>query len=94
MHNVKTLAITQAITKYQDLADRFQLSRTDDPEFFGEWQQNLPELSDRQKLELERLKRRYLNYIEDGEISEGTVNIIMLASLLDLLGWCDRPYRG
>lgn len=90
---MKTLAITQAITKYQDLADRFQINRTDNPEFFWEWQQNLPELSDRQKNELERLKRRYLNYIEDGEISEGTVNIIMLAPLLDLLGWCDRPYR-
>jgi hypothetical protein len=93
MKNMKTLAITQAITKYQDLADHFQLTRIDDPEFFWEWQKNLPELSDRQKNELERLKRRYLNYIEDGEISEGTVNIIMLAPLLNLLGWCDRPYR-
>jgi predicted ATPase len=88
---MKTLAIAKAITKYQDLTDCFQLTRTDDPEFFWEWQKNLPELSNRQKIQLERLKRCYLNYIEDGEISEGTVNIIMLAPLLDLLGWCDRP---
>jgi hypothetical protein len=43
--------------------------------------------------ELNHLKDRYLYYLEDGEISEGTANIIMVSPLLDTLGLCDPPYR-
>jgi hypothetical protein len=42
---------------------------------------------------LNRLKNRYFSYIEGDEISEGTVNIIMLHPLLDLMGLCDLPFR-
>ena len=39
------------------------------------------------------LKSRCLYYLEAGEISEGTANIIMVSPLLDALGLCDPPYR-
>ena len=31
--------------------------------------------------------------MEEDAISEGTVNIIMLAPLINMAGFCDRPYR-
>lgn len=90
---IETLAITDAITKLSDIRDRFHLVQELSPDFFPESSQNLPELTPAEQVELEHLKDRYLYYVEDGEISEGTVNIIMISPLLNLLGLCDPPYR-
>jgi hypothetical protein len=48
---------------------------------------------DRETATLNRLADRYLHYLEAGEVSEGTLNIILLSPLLDALGLCDPPYR-
>lgn len=42
---------------------------------------------------MNRLKSRYLYYAADGETKEGTVNIIMLSTLLELIGLCDPPFK-
>jgi hypothetical protein len=86
-------AITKAILSFRDLQEKFALQHTDNPEFFHEWQAPLPELTDTKTLVLNRLAHRYLSYLEEGEVSEGTLNIILLSSLLDALGLCDPPYR-
>lgn len=90
---VETVAITKAITKLRDVHEKFGLSRENDPQFFKEWFENLPDVTEAEQTELEHLKQRYLYYIEDGEISEGTVNIIMISPLLNIMGLCDPPYR-
>ena len=88
-----TVAVTQAITTLREAHDRLHLTRVTDEAFFTEWRGDLPELIPSEMAALEHLKDRYLDYLEEGEISEGTANIIMIAPLLNVLGLCDPPYR-
>lgn len=87
-----TLAVTQAIKTLREAHERFNLRKAE-VGFFSEWQLPLPALSTSEQDELEHLKNRYLYYLEEGEISEGTANIIMISPLLNALGLCDPPYR-
>ncbi len=86
-------AIAKAILHFRDLQEKLGLHRTDNPEFFSEWREPLPPLTDQEISALNRLAQRYLAYLEEGEVSEGTLNIILLSPLLDALGLCDPPYR-
>jgi len=86
-------AITDTLLTYEDVQRQLGLSRTDDPAFFPEWQSPLPTLSATETSELEHLSQRYLTYIEAGEVSEGTLNLIVVSPLLNALGFCDPPYR-
>lgn len=90
---VTTIAVTQAITTLREAHERFNLCRVTNEHFFLEWQDNLPELTTQEITTLTQLKNRYLYYLEEGEISEGTANIIMISPLLNALGLCDPPYR-
>ena len=90
---VETVAVTRAITNLNEVHEKFNLSQTDAPQFFTEWFEGLPNINDAEKASLDRLKNRYLYYLADGAISEGTVNIIILSPLLELLGLCDPPYK-
>ena len=90
---VQTIAITKAITNLNDACEKFNISQTADSQFFTEWLEELPELTDAEKLYLDRIKNRYLYYAADGFVLEGTVTIIALAPLLELLGLCDSPYK-
>ncbi|MBW4479107.1 MAG: type I restriction endonuclease subunit R [Tolypothrix brevis GSE-NOS-MK-07-07A] len=90
---VKTVGITKAITNLNEAHAKFKLSQTLKSEFFTEWFEDLPELTDSEKASLNRLKSRYLYYAADGSITEGTVNIIMLSTLLELMGLCDPPFK-
>lgn len=90
---VQVTAITKAILTFRDIQDKLGLQRTHNPDFFHEWQTSLPELTDLETHSLNRLANRYLAYLEEGEVSEGTLNIILLSPLLDVLGLCDPPYR-
>ena len=87
-------AITKAIVRYSELHDRFNLTRNNDPMFFSEWHdEDGMALTYAQKDQLDFLKQRFVHYLEEDAISEGTVNIIMLAPLINMAGFCDRPYR-
>ncbi|MGJ3248290.1 MAG: type I restriction endonuclease subunit R [Elainellaceae cyanobacterium] len=88
-----TIAVTDAILTYADAQTRLQIQRATDPNFFWEWQTELPKLRPEEIDELGHLSRRYLSYIEAGEVSEGTLNLIVVAPLLNVLGLCDPPYR-
>ena len=72
---------------------KFNIRPAGDPAFFTEWLENFPELSDREKQALNHLKQRYSYYAADGAITEGTVNLILISPLLELLGLCDPPYK-
>ena len=89
---VTTIAVTQAVRTLREAHELFDLRKANEL-FFTEWQGTLPDLTDSEKTALAHLKNRYLYYLEDGEISEGTANFIMLSPLLNALGLCDPPYR-
>jgi len=90
---VQTIGITKAITNLNEAHDRFNLSQTDNTQFFPEWFEDLPEITDSEKEFLNRLKNRYLYYAADGEITEGTIDRIMVSPLLDLIGLFDLPFK-
>jgi predicted type IV restriction endonuclease len=90
---IQTIAISDAILSLNDVYDKFHLSRTLDPQFFPEWVDNLPELTDTEKASLNRLKTRFLNYVADGMITEGTINLIIISPLLEILGLFDPPFK-
>jgi len=89
----QTIAITKAITNLNEAQQKFNITQTNDPQFFTEWLNDLPELTEAEKNLLDRLKNRYLYYTADGFILEATVNIITLSPLLELLGFCDPPFK-
>ncbi|NJN21846.1 MAG: type I restriction endonuclease subunit R [Leptolyngbya sp. RL_3_1] len=90
---VQTVAITEAITNLQAAHEQLGIERATAPDFFWEWQDNLPVLTPTQQGALDRYRDRYLTYAADGMISEGTVQVIMVSPLLELLGLCDPPRR-
>ncbi|MBV9385295.1 MAG: hypothetical protein JOZ78_02590 [Chroococcidiopsidaceae cyanobacterium CP_BM_ER_R8_30] len=89
----QTTAIAKAILSFRDVEAKLNLRRSSDPHFFYKWEETLLELTALEKISLERLSNRYLHYLEEGEVNEGTLNIILLSPLLNALGLCDPPYR-
>lgn len=90
---VQTVGITKAITNLNEAHTKLNISQTNEQDFFTEWFNNLAEISTTEKQSLDRLKNRYLYYAADGAITEGTVNVIILSPLLELLGLCDPPFK-
>ena len=75
-----------------DLRTKFKLQYVDD-QFFREWQDNIPEVSELEKRSLDRIKSNYLNLIEYPPMLENTVKMVVLSPLLDLAGFYQRPFR-
>lgn len=90
---VQTVAITEAILTLNDVQEKFNLSQTTNFQFFPEWIEGLPELTDTEKESLTRLKKRFLYYVANGAVTEGTINLIMVSPLLEILGLFDPPFR-
>jgi hypothetical protein len=90
---VVKVGITRAITNLNEAHVKFKIHPASDPAFFTEWVEEFPDLSDREKQALDHLKQHYYYYAADGAITEGTVNLILLSPLLEILGLCDPPYK-
>ena len=89
---MRSFAVTKAIETLNQAKSKFGLSQSRDRQFFLEWQEPLPELTESEKIALDRLQERYLFHQESGSISEGTIQLIVVAPLLDLAGLCDPPF--
>lgn len=88
-----SLAVTEAITSINEAESRFNFSRITDLQFFSEWQENLPELTQSERESLDRVKNSYLYNSADGAMTEATVNLLLVSPLLYLAGFCDPPYK-
>lgn len=86
-------AITKTITTLEEAEARLNLSRTSDPEFFLEWWQNLPELSEFEQAKLDRIRARYRYHSNSGHLTEGGVNLVVLSPVLELAGFYDPPFK-
>ncbi len=89
---VQTLAISKAITSMAQLQERFNLTPTNNDQFFTEWFQDLPELTDEEKVSLDKIKHRFTRHRDLGELAEGTVNLLVVSPLLELAGFYDEPF--
>ncbi|NET59752.1 MAG: restriction endonuclease subunit R [Symploca sp. SIO2E6] len=78
------------IELYQ-LKEKFSLQRTDDDQFFREWQEDLPQLSDEEKQALDELKTDYL-HLSTYTTLEPVVKMVVLSPLLKLAGFYRPPF--
>jgi len=74
-----------------DLEEKFGLTFVSDPSFFPEWQGRMPELTIEEASRLQRVRDEYEN-LERRILSEKTVELVVLAPLLDLAGFFLPPF--
>ena len=88
-----TVGIAENIKSLNDLQAKFNLRQTEDDEFFTEWLEDLPELSDTEKVALSSIRQRYVYHRSDGPLLEGTVNLVVVSPLLTVAGFLDPPFK-
>ncbi|MBW4570294.1 MAG: restriction endonuclease subunit R [Tolypothrix carrinoi HA7290-LM1] len=75
-----------------DLEEKFGLQLADSDQFFTEWFDNLPEITESEKQALDRVKTNYLSLVKRRRILEELVKLVVLAPLLDLAGFYHLPF--
>ncbi|AKV66016.1 MULTISPECIES: type I restriction endonuclease subunit R [Microcystis] len=89
---IQTYPISKTITTLAVLKQKFNLSATDNDQFFNEWQQDLPDLTTQEKETLEQIKRRFERHRERSPLAEGVINQLLISPLLTLAGLYDEPF--
>lgn len=89
----QTTAITEVVQTLADVESRFNIARTESEGFFPEWYQDLPEITEADKSTLNLIRRRYLYHLNDGNLTEGTVTLILGSPLLERAGFYDSPFK-
>jgi len=77
----------------RDLIDDFKLELVRDEEFFREWQDDLPNISDTEKASLDQIKESYFNLIEYPPLLEKTVQVTILGPILFTGGFFLPPFH-
>lgn len=90
---VHKTAITDIFKSLVEVESRFGIRRTEDEQFFREWYENLPQLTDEEKASLDVIRRRYLYHLADGNLTEGTVTRLIDSPILEKVGFYDYPYK-
>jgi hypothetical protein len=87
--SVQTIS-AQEITLHQ-LSETFGLVRSDEAQFFPEWQDNLPELSPVERQWLDQVKDDYL-HLSQYPMLEPIVKMLVLSPLLSVAGFYRSPF--
>jgi hypothetical protein len=87
----RTLIATEITLK--DLRDRFNLSRTQDQDFFTEWTINASLLTPTEQQALDRVQQNYLSQLEAQLMNEETVKMVVVSPLLDAAGFYRAPFQ-
>ena len=74
------------------LKQKFALHKSEDEQFFTEWFDYIPEISELEKQYLDRVKNNYLNVLENAPLLEEAVKMVVLSPLLDLAGFYRHPF--
>jgi hypothetical protein len=77
----------------RELKQNFGLQMAQDPTFFSEWSDRLEVLSAEERNLLDRVKANFLELLEDPPMLENSVKMVVLAPLLDLVGFYHKPFR-
>ncbi len=90
-------AMTQTIqakdVTLRDLTVQFGLQLTEDEQFFREWQDDLPDVTDDQKRFLDKVRAGYLNLVIDPPLLEKTIQIAILGPFLFLADFFLPPFQ-
>lgn len=88
-----SLAIAEDIKTLRQVEEKLGLTLSFDGEFFTEWMNELPALSEAEQVRLEQVRNNYLYQISDGILLEETVKMVVLSPLLELAGFYQAPYK-
>ncbi len=75
-----------------DVKEKFNLQQVEDEQFFQEWQDDLPEVTDAEKQWLDRVKADFL-YLAEYPMHEEIVKMVVLSPLIFLAGFYSPPFR-
>ena len=88
---VQTVPATEA-TLYQ-LKQALGLSKSQDLEFFTEWQTSGTDINQAERVLLDRVQTNFLALMEDPPMLENSVKMVVLAPLLDICGFYRKPFK-
>lgn len=88
----QSLSLARTITSMAQLQERFTIAPAADDNFFPEWHDRLPELTEAERSFLDKIKHRFHRHRASGEMAESTVNMLVVAHLLELAGFYDEPF--
>lgn len=75
------------------LIDNFRIQRIRDHQFFWEWQVDLPELTEIEKQELDRVQEGYFNLVEYQPLLENVVKLTIISPILFIAGLYLSPFH-
>ncbi|MEG3906332.1 restriction endonuclease subunit R [Microcoleus sp. w1-18aA5] len=75
------------------LIDNFGLQRLRNSEFFTEWQENLPEVTDSEKQLLDRVQDIYFNLVDNPPVLENAVKLTIISPILFIAGLYESPFQ-
>lgn len=87
-----TTTLRASSLNLHDVKTKFGLQYTEDEQFFREWSEELPELTDGEKQALDKLKTGYLNNVEYSML-EDTVKLVVLGPLLFFANFYLAPFH-
>lgn len=76
-----------------DLAEKFGLKLVEEEQFFGDWGDDIPELTEFEKHFLDQVKASYFNLLMYPPMLESTVKMVVLSPLLHLAGFYLPPFH-
>jgi hypothetical protein len=74
------------------LIENYRLQRVEDNQFFPEWQEDLPDLSDSDKQQLDKVKAGYLNLLNYPPLLEDVVRMAVLDPILFIGNFYLAPF--
>jgi len=77
----------------RDLIDLYSIQLVENDQFFDEWQEDLPTLSELEKQLLDRVKAGYINLRNDPPLLENAVNVAVLSPLLFIGEFYLAPFQ-
>lgn len=86
-------AVTQVIKTLNHVHQKLGLRRATDSQFFTEWFEGLPQLTALEQETLDLIRQRFRYHREEGQVTEGSVNAIVVSRLMELAGFYDPPFR-
>jgi hypothetical protein len=86
-------AVTQVVKTLNHVHQKFSLQRSLSSQFFTEWHHDLSPLTSCEQETLDRIRQRFRYHREEGQVTEGAVNAIVVSRLLEMAGFYDPPFR-
>lgn len=90
---MNTLAISDDIKTLRQVQEKLGLVLSEDRQFFTEWMDQQPELTEIERSRIDQVRQNYLYQVSDGVLLEETIKMVVLSPLLELAGFYQAPYK-